>query len=189
MKKQDESDYIPEGYARVTEVLQPFTDFSAIDPTTLAQAADRGSRVHKYCEMHALNLFVCDYDEDCKNYVESFKEWFDEMVESVVHNEVRMNSKKYRVSGKFDMIVKIKGDPGLTIVDLKTPASHSLSYPLQTAAYRLLAQECLNVTADRRICLMLPKHGGKAKVFEHTDHEKDQDLFLQALKLYRHFNK
>ncbi len=187
MKQQN--DEIPDGYARVTEVLAPFCNFDHIDPKTLANAADRGTRVHDYCELHALGLFLPELDADCKNYVEAFKEWFDLMVTDVLETETRLNSPTYRVSGKFDMLVKLKGDEGLTIVDLKTPASPALSWQLQTAAYRLLLKECKGIPADRRISLMLPKHpGGLVKVCEYTDHEKDEALYIKAIELFRFFN-
>jgi hypothetical protein len=50
-EKMNNSDDIPPGYARVTEILQPYTSFDGIDPAVLAKAADRGTRVHKYCEL------------------------------------------------------------------------------------------------------------------------------------------
>ena len=53
--------------------------------------------------MHALNLFVDECDQDCKNYVDSFKEWYDQMVVKLLYNEKRLNSEKYKISGKFDI--------------------------------------------------------------------------------------
>lgn len=188
MKKQE--DEIPRGYLRVTQVLEPFSKLDTIDKDTLANAADRGTRVHTFCEMHALNLFVDEYDEDCKNYVDSFKEWYDSMVVKLLYNEKRLNSAKYRISGKFDMVVQLKGDPDdcFTLLDIKTPASVSQSWSLQTAAYQILLSDEMNFKVHRRICLQLPKQGGQAKVVEFLKHEEDQRLYLAALSLYRHFN-
>ena len=185
MKKQENE--IPSGYLRVTEVLMPFSTLTEIDPQTLANAADRGTRVHSYCEAHALGLFVADVDEDCKNYFNVFKVWFDEMVEKVLHSEKRMNSPTLRLSGAMDMIAILKGDTKPTLVDIKTPASPSTSWQLQTAAYQLLAKECLNENVERRICLMLPKYKDTAKVVEYEDHKGDQAKYLMALELYRFF--
>ena len=185
MKKQEPE--IPEGYLRVTEVLTPFSTLGGIDPTILANAADRGSRVHAYCESHALGLFVADVDDDCKNYFEVFKVWFDDMVEKVLFTEERLNSHIYRISGAFDMIAILKGDSRPTLVDIKTPASPSTSWQLQTAAYQLLAKEVLGIDVERRICLMLPKYKDMVKVVEYADHKRDQELYLKALELYRFF--
>ncbi len=185
----NENDDIPTGYNRVTEILEFYTNFSGIDPLTLANAADRGSRVHKYCEMYALNLFLSDIDEDCKNYFNSFKEWYDSFVVKLLYNELRINSEKYLLTGKFDLIVQLKGDPEdcLTLIDIKTPASSSLTWPLQMAAYSMLLREEKKVLVSRRIVLMLPKHGEKAKIIEYQDHDLHEKLYISALTLFRFF--
>jgi len=184
MKKDTET---PPGYLRVTEVLQPFSTLGDIDPQTLANAADRGTRVHAYCEAHALGLFVEEYADDCKNYVECFKKWFDEMVVNVLHAEVRLNSPTYRISGACDLMVILKGDTCATLVDIKTPASAQMSWQLQTAAYQLLSEEVLHIRPERRICLMLPKTGDRVTIKEYMDHDRDQELYIKALELYRFF--
>lgn len=190
MKK--ENDAIPAGYVRVTEVLTPFSGFSGVNPESsfginIANAADRGERTHGYCEAHALGLFIEDCDEDCKNYVDAFKKWFDTMVEKVIHAEIRLNSATYRISGKFDMLCILKGDVGLTLVDYKTPQAESSTWQLQTAAYQILVEECLGLKVDRRICLMLPKTPSSVKVVEYAGHERDKELYLKALELHRFF--
>jgi hypothetical protein len=183
------SDNIPQGYARVTEILKVFTDFSGIPEGVLANAADRGGRVHDYCEAHALNLFLGEIDEDCKNYVEVFKQWFDSRVEKVICAEKRLNSPTYKISGKFDLLCILKGDNGLSLVDYKTPATESLTWELQTAAYEILTEECLGLKVQRRICLQLPKTGNNVRVIEHTKREENRRIFLNAVELFWFFNK
>lgn len=178
---------IPAGYLRVTEVLSPFSPIIGLDKEMVAKAADRGTRVHHYCESHALGLFVEDIDEDCKNYVMAFKEWFDEMVVDIIHTEIRLNSPSYRISGAFDLLCVLKGDEHPTLIDYKTPQAESPTWALQTAAYQLLCLESLNIVVPRRIVLQLPKNEGRAKVIEYKDHGRDQDLYLKALELYRYF--
>jgi len=185
MKKKDK---IPEGYLRVTQVLNPFSTLKEIDPVTLANAADRGTRVHTLCESYALGLFVTEVDEDCKNYFEVYKKWFDAMVVKVIHTELRLNSPTYKISGEFDLLAVLKGDTEPTLIDIKTPASSSVSWQLQTAAYQLLAKEVLGLETPRRLCLMLPKYGDSPKIVEYKNHAKDQDLYIKALELYRFFN-
>lgn len=180
---------IPDGYLRVTQVLQPFSKLSKIDPVVLNKAADRGTRVHKFCELHAMNLFLDEVDEDCKNYVDAFKKWFDVFVDQVVMIEERINSSKYKLSGAVDLIVTLKDSPAETvIVDIKTPETGSDSWRLQTAAYKMLVEEELSIKIHRRCCLMLPKKTQSVKILEYTNHELDQKLYLNALELYRFFN-
>lgn len=179
---------IPAGYLRVTDVLKPFSTLHLLDKQMVDRAADRGTRAHKFCELYALNLLVMEPDEDCKFYVEGFIKWFDIMVSEVVMSEKRINSEKYKLSGAFDFLVRINGDKGLTLMDLKTPQSKSISWQLQTAAYRMLIQDELCVEVERRAVLMLPKEQGYASFLEYTDHQEDERKYLNALELYRFFN-
>ena len=177
---------IPDGYIRVTSVLSPYTKLDHIDPSTLANAADRGTRVHAYCEAHALGLFVDQVDADCKNYFDVFVKWFDEMVVDVFCTEKRVNSEKLRLSGAFDLVALLKGDDELSLIDIKTPANPATSWQLQTAAYKILAKEA-DIHVARRICLMLPKTSDHPTVIEYREHDRDEKLFLNALELYRFF--
>ena len=181
------TDEIPEGYLRVTEVLNPFSKLHEIDPQVLANAADRGRRAHKWCTLHALNMLFGEVDADCKEYVESWKTWFDAYVGKVLMPPKRINSPHYRISGEFDLFVKMKGEEGTTLLDIKTPANVSASWQLQTAAYKMLLEDELGEIVDRRIVVMLPKFGGKARIIEHLEHDLDEKKYLNALELYRHF--
>ncbi len=186
MGKQDE---IPTGYTRVTEILSSYISFDNVPSESLQKATTRGSRVHDHCEYHALNLFVDEPDEECKEYVNSFKKWFDTMVDKVYHTELRLNHPIYKFSGKFDMLVHIKSDPAdiITVLDIKTPQTKSLSWELQTAAYQILLEDVLDFKIGRRIALILNKDGKIAKPIEHTDHKKDKDLFLKCVEIHRFF--
>jgi len=184
MKKQNE---IREGFTRVTSVLNPFTDFSMIEPAVLANASDRGTRVHNFCELYAKNLLIEPVDEDCKPYVESFIEWFDNFVGEVLHVEERLYCDDLKITGQIDLICKLKGSDRIYIIDLKTPQTSSKSWKLQTAAYQYLSVIGLGYFIQERGCLMLDKNGGQAKFISYTDYEKDSTLYFSALKLYRFF--
>lgn len=183
----NQDDEIPNGYSRVTEVLSTYNDFSAIDPQVLSNAADRGERVHKYCELYTRSMLIEEPTTDCRPYVYSFIEWFDSCVEKVIYSEYRINCAKYKLSGKIDDVFIIKGDKGACILDKKTPQNPSKSWELQTAAYRILLREEHGFEVQRRACLILDKFGGKARFKEHTNHELDEKRFMNALDLHRFF--
>ena len=185
----DEDDVIPEGYIRVTDVLKPFTNLSHIDPAVLQNAADRGTRVHKYCELYAQNMLIEIPDLDCIGYVNSFKKWFDKNVDQVISLEKRLNHPEYKISGKYDLLIKLKGSDDIILIDIKTPQSPALSWSLQTAAYQLLIEEVLGTFVDWRFCLILDKKGGQAREVKYLADYLDIDLYLSALRLYNHFNK
>ena len=54
----NENEEIPEGYNRVTEILAPYKTFAGVDDDVLEFAARRGTLVHYFCEMHALNMLI-----------------------------------------------------------------------------------------------------------------------------------
>ncbi len=180
-------DDIPPGYARVTEVLAPYISFDRIDPDVLEKAKERGTRVHKYCELYVQNLLIEKVDEECKPYVDSFIQWFDVMVKEVWVSEMRLSCSNYLISGKLDLIVTLKGDTTETLIDIKTPQQASQSWQLQTAAYRYLMRVSQGIDIPRRVCLILDREGKLPKLVEYTNHERDERLFLGAAELFHFF--
>jgi hypothetical protein len=197
-KEDFKEDNILPGYARVTEILAPWNNFSAIDPDVLANAADRGTRVHKYCEeyaklwlMHAADFVEPSAIEaDCRPYVQSYIAWFNDMVQEVHHQETRLYSEQYRICGKPDQVVRLKGDEPahLTLLEIKTPQIAKPSWALQTAAYDYLIESNGLRPVARRIALILDKNGGPARVIEYSQKERDIRLFIAACELHRFFN-
>ncbi len=183
-----DNDFIPEGYLRVTDCLKPFNKFDMIDPVVLANAAERGSRVHKFCEMYVNNMLFEEVDEDCANYVNAFKLWYDANVVKLLYSEKRVNSKSRMLSGAFDLLVMLKSSPCPVLIDIKTPQKESLSWALQMAAYRLLVKEELDLSGVDRMALILPKTSKKVKEIRYENHSKDTELYINALELYRYFN-
>lgn len=177
-------DLIKPGYTRVTEPLQGFSKYDMIDPEVLANASDRGKRSHKFCEMHAKGLW-CVVDEDCINYVDAFRKWFDENVIEVIFTEKRFYDDKHMITGQIDMLALLRHACFPVIIDIKTTSSVSLSWALQTAAYEYLLDY---KGRYHRIAINLPKTGSKVKVIEYMDYENDLRRYLNCLELYRYLN-
>ena len=185
--KKNKMEEIRNGYRRVTSIVQPFTDFSMIEPHVLQNAADRGTRTHHFCELYVKNLLIEPVDEDCKPYFESFVNWYDFIVEEVLYTEQRLYCDHWKITGQVDLILKLKGSDSTYIVDIKTPQTKSKSWQLQTAAYQYLATQGLGMTVQQRGCLMLDRNGGEAKFIGYSDYEKDAELFFAACKLNSFF--
>lgn len=184
-------DCIPAGYVSVTEILKPYTKLDKIDPVVLANAADRGTRVHKWCTMHALSLLFTDVDPDCRGYVEAFKRWYDQYVDKMILEPTRLYCHQDRLTGEFDLYVKLKGSDSSVLIDIKTPATVSPTWQIQTAGYLYLLEKNIDkypVHVDRRLILQLPKDGSAAKIHEHTNGISDLNVFKNALSVYRYFN-
>jgi len=171
----------------VTQALQPFMDFSKVPPDVLQAAADRGSEVHAICACIAKKLWVVEVPDNCAGYVRSFQGWFSSMVDEVVLAEERLYDHARRFHGMPDLICRIKGDSGLSLVDYKTGATAMPHWEVQIAAYRHLA--ILNGhPVNRILSLRLSKDGKPPKITEST---RSMDylfnVFVSALNCYRHF--
>lgn len=175
------------GYRRVTEILQAYTDFSMIDPAVLANAADRGSRVHRFCELYIKNLLIESVDNDCKPYFDSFKFWFDSVVEEVFFIEERLYCNDLKITGQIDLICSLRNSDKKFIIDFKTPQNPSKTWALQTAAYKYLAEKNLEIKIDYRGCLMLDRHAEPPKFLSY-DNDMDFELFKWACHLYEFFH-
>jgi hypothetical protein len=151
----------------VTQVLQPFADFSMVRPDVLESAAERGTYVHQICAAMAQGLFVPEIREDCTGYVQSFERWFNSTVVEVHGVELELIDNIFGIIGHVDLLCTIRGDDGITIIDLKNPATQSKTWICQVAAYDHLAR-CNGFNVIRNGALQLDSKGGRAKLREYT---------------------
>lgn len=170
----------------VTQALDPFTDFSSIPPHVLEHAIWRGIEVHKICAGIANGLFSPRPQHELAGRIQSFKGWFSTTVERVVFVEREYICTCYQYVGHPDLGVVIKGDNGITVVDLKTPITEGRTWRGQLAAYRHLV-ECCEAPVRRSGALMLNPDGKPAKLKEYQDGKEDFAAFLAALTATRYF--
>lgn len=128
-------------YPRVSEIIGKQTErqMRAIPIETLANACLRGTIVHGYCTSHLKSLFA-EYEEEYIPYINAFIEWCDEFVDYLIYSEVRLYDDEKKFTGKFDAIVKLKNSTKTALIDIKTSATSSLSWPIQLAAYKHLCK-------------------------------------------------
>lgn len=167
-------------YLRVTEILYPFSDLGKIDVAVLQNAARRGTKVHKICESIMEGLGEWGVDDEVRGYVDSFKQWWKKGHE-VVEIEKRFYDDDLGITGQVDMI--LKNETGMTILDLKTPAKSSKTWPLQGSAYALMARK-YGFPINKIQFLQLKKDGKAPKLHEFEDHS---ELFLKTLDVFNHF--
>lgn len=178
-------------YYRVTEILGMWSGLATVDPEILKRAADRGTQVHDYIELYLRGQNDQSPNFLVEPYFKSFLDWFTKSVKSVHLIEHRFFDTQLMVTGKCDVICRLKGDDCLTIIDFKTPQVMHETFKLQTAAYFMMAREQIGamngLKIERRGCLQLFKDGSAAFFYEHTRNERDEELFVSAAKLYRFF--
>jgi hypothetical protein len=169
-----------ENYLRVTSVLYPFSGLQNINPDILANAARRGTKVHKICEGIVLGLGEIGVDDETLGYVESFKKWWSAGID-VIEMEKRFWDDELRITGQVDFI--IRADNRLIIVDIKTSSRPSKTWQAQGSAYAYLAKNA-GYDINKIFFLHLNKEGKEPKIFEYP---VDDSFFLAILRTFKHF--
>lgn len=180
-------------YPSVTQVLSVYQDFSVVPDHILTMASERGIRVHAICASLAQKLFVSKRQiaPDIEGYIQSFNQWFDEYVEEVVLVEKELIDPNLGFIGHPDLVVKMRGDRDLTLIDLKTPKVIGKTWSTQLAAYwHLLSIFLLEHKFKIKRCgsLRLKQDGGFPILDEYTKSlHADFAAFLSALNAWRYF--
>ncbi len=176
---------------RVTEILAPWSNFDGVPPEVLEAAADRGQRVHTACHAYVMGLFD-NPGEDAQGYVDGFKAWFDRRVDDVFGAEIELKSQSgfdcfSGVVGHPDLIVKMKGEETLTLVDIKTPATLLRIWNVQLAAYKALSFKN-GIDIDRMAILRL-KPDGKS-IFTEVKDDSGHYIngFIKAYDAWKFFH-
>lgn len=171
-----------ENYTRVTNILYPFSGLDKINPHVLANAANRGTKVHKICEGIMHGLGELGTEDSTSPYVESFKKWWDK------GHDIQMIERRFwdddlELTGQVDLIVNTP--EGLAVIDLKTSSKPSKTWPAQGSAYAYLAKKS-GYDIKKIFFLHLLKDGKEAKVYEYP---VDDSFFLSVLRVWEHFYK
>lgn len=152
-------------YARVTEVLKPFTSFDHIDPVVLQRKAELGSHVHDAihdcCRGEAPVLTANAY-----GYFESFQHWKDVIKPEFIRLEQRLYCKSLRLTGQLDALVKMPYEDLPVILDYKTSSQESPTvWPMQAHLYNQLLKANGISCSDRFLFLKLNKDGKPPAAF------------------------
>jgi len=175
------------GLCSVTQCFLPYLSWDHITPAVLTNAADRGSRVHQALADEINGEFTV-VDADIKGYVAAGRKFL-EMVDETVLVEQRLTSDVHQFTGQVDLVCRIKGDKCLTLVDWKTSATLSKSWPLQLAAYGHLANaNAYPLPPGTRYMAIQLRRNGTFIVREYTNPAHDFAIFLNVLSAWKYFN-
>lgn len=191
-------------YPRVSDIIgrQNEAEMRAIPIDYLANAAIRGTKIHKYCTQYIQGLFVCDIEAEYQPYVDAFVEWTSEHVKRPILCATRLYDDVKRFTGEFDMILELKNGKR-ALIDVKTTATSSKTWPVQLAAYDHLCR--LNgIEYDEVFILHLKKKSKKKKEGENLvnsplevnaaclvpeDLNASWDIFTNALHCFDYFHR
>lgn len=175
------------GYPSVSDILavyvdkQWFTDESKI----------RGEIVHAAAASYLLGLYSPPVPTEYRGYVTSIERWIDDMVVEVVLVEERLVDKGLGYCGQPDIIVRIKGDHGLSLPDWKTGQSQQKIWRVANAAYRRLAKVDRGIETSRGFAVRPKSDGSGILPIEDYGNtlNRDWNIFLGILNAYKYFNK
>lgn len=176
-------------YLRVTTVIAPFSGVEFVPERYLVPAAAKGTLVHNYIESQ-----LAGFEEPCDNdaiqpYLNSFNKFWDttlpELEGGKITLEKRFYCDTYKITGKADLLVEFPDR--VLIFDWKTSGRPHLSWNLQAAAYRYLAESNGVKNVKDVEFVKLSKYGAKPTTYKYIDYEKDLARFFSCLELYRFF--
>ncbi len=165
-------------YARVTEVLQPFADFSHIPYSVLSNKQRIGTNVHDAIHEDILGDFPI-LEDDERGYFESYKIWEEAIRPKYIQTECRYYNDEKMITGQIDGLVWIQGEEYPVLVDYKTSASESATWPLQGHIYHWMVSHSGTILAPRILFLKLDKKGSAPKVY---NYQLDMNIRAQGLK-------
>jgi len=167
----------------VTRVLGKYSDFSAVSPDVLENAAERGKRVHAVCAAYAKGMPILIVEPSDEGYFESFKRWFDQYVDAVHFVETEFRHPLGFV-GHPDLGCRFNGQN--VVVDLKTPRTVSRLWEAQIAAYCAAAGHHFG-GEWAGLALRLDPDGGPAKATVYKNLSNAFAAFVSALNAHRFF--
>lgn len=168
----------------VTQVLAIFESYAGIPANILAEAAARGTAVHKITELH--DLGTLDYGElsdDLIPYLMAWQKFLDDKRPELIAIEKKTHHPIMRYAGELDREMVLDGT--LSIVDLKSSVMMMPATGPQTWAYREAENAHRKSKSDhvkKRYGLQL-KNNGTYELYPFKDDSNDGADFVSALRL------
>lgn len=172
----------------VTQVLAPISSYAGIPPHILAKAAERGTYVHKACELLVWDSLDWDsLDEECRPYVDAFAKFLSESGVELELTEERVFHPALRYAGTADLICRLPKRRKLrrAVVDYKTSLKLMPAVGPQVAAYTEAQNAAQPKDAEKvvdRYGLQLRKDG--TYKLELYDSPNDMNVFRSCLVLH-----
>lgn len=177
-------------YPSVTQIISYCNQgaFASVPDVKLQLAQERGIDVHALAASHALGMWLPEIPPQYEGYVKSATEWFERSVKAVIKVEEQLVDPKLGFTGTPDLIVRMKGDPDLTVVDWKTPKALSKTWRLQLAAYRHLAEIACQGYSIRRVASLRIREDGGPAIFDGYSRTlfSDLNIFLGLLNYFKY---
>lgn len=168
-------------YARVSDIIRPFVDFSGIPEGILNRKKIIGTNVHKAIKQEIDGEFIAPPPEE-QGYIKSFNKWRDRRTPTFLESEVRYYCDKKRITGMVDALVKLEGEEKAVLVDWKTSAQESpITWPMQGHLYHYLLTEAGREISPRILFLKLDQDGGWPQAFIYKLNDNTMARCMEAI--------
>lgn len=169
----------------VTQALNIMSDeiYANVSENVMRVAADRGSKVHKACELWDQGeLDEEQLDPILRPYLEGWKKFLKETGFQVKFNESKVWSVTNSYAGTLDRVGDLNNK--VALVDIKARARLTDETGPQLAAYKAAFEEINKKIRIRERWAVNLKNNGTYQMKQYTDREDYKD-FLACLRLYR----
>jgi len=153
-------------YARVSDILRPFSDYSHIDPNVLQAKCDIGTKVHQAIADLIKGDFPCPGQKGV-GYFESYERWNNIIRPKVICSEERYFNEEKMITGQIDALMLLPGDDVPVLVDFKTSANEAETWIMQAHLYGYLVEKTGKAISPRYVFLKLNKYGLAPTVFQY----------------------
>lgn len=176
-------------FPSVTEILEPYVDLSMILPDILIRAQARGTAVHHLIKGYVTFGLVTNLPDQYQGYMESFIQWYHDVVDKVILAEHRIYNEGIQLCGQPDLVVKFKGETLARVIDAKTPKGKYATWKSQVAGYKFLYDQNTGEPTDMPGHLRL-RENGKYPIMELLEpavYAKELEMLFKALTCYHHY--
>ncbi len=164
-------------YARVSDIIKPFVDFSGIDEGVLNRKAELGTRVHEAIQQEIAGEME-SLPQSETGYLESWKRWCAVLDPQFVQSEKRYFDDQRMITGCIDALARFPSEEKLVLVDWKTSANESpVTWPMQAHLYFYLA--CGEHALQKRFLFVkLDRNSNLPQVFHY---KYDQNIMARCM--------
>lgn len=160
-------EYNGKNYARVSEILEPFSNFSSISQEVLSNKQIIGSKIHDAIHDDIQGDFPI-VPANGVGYFQSYEKWRTRLAPIFLESEVRYYDDDRMITGCIDALIKLEGKEEAILIDFKTSAQESpITWPMQAHLYHYLLGGASKVIAPRFLFVKLDKLGALPRVFEY----------------------
>lgn len=155
----------------------------------MKEAGEFGKSFHSLvdCIHKAKEYKISNADEKIRPMIKNYEKWYNANIDKVIASELYLEHEKFGYCGTFDLVVKLKDEKELTLIDVKTSNSVYSTFGIQLSAYKNLYENNFNDKIDKAMIIRIDKktHEIETKIYDSKILKKYYKIFLACLTIYK----